>query len=987
MGCSHSSTRRIITTNKGNLIVSQHQKYQPTRRIIPPNIHNEHQSPKGNKITTLENLEKEKERMELNDEETKVLPKKATTYEDLEKAKKEGNLNDEETKALSNKVGTHKELKIRRESSDCILEHSSAQISGVMCSKCEKAVCIDCHYFSYINEREHEEALREIEDKLVNTSPTREKERSGHYPYTNVMERMQGEAIIDSKVIYIANKEDNLLKILRVTTEGTGEFVLKQILPVHCREDSEVLIEAREEYEIMDNLKDICIRSYNQGMNSSGFEMLMENWGVPLDKCNLLILDQKTFLHVLRESSRSLYIIQNKGIFHGDIKMENLILNSKCFVSKFIDFGISNVTPNAQILLEESFAVNNGERPMKFLKGLTYHMAPPEVLQYVLQFADLDSTKEITYCLNKIDVFCLAMTFFSVIAQDKFRTIHLQNLRTVKDHQGIFMEEIKKVLNESLRHIRWDEEFKLKIIELISCGLDMDVARRPNSQQFYSIFQYFHKLTHTEMCSIVSDVNNSNKIKDLVGLNILNRNIIESIESKIKHKHTLQLLKEYEEKLIEIYDSTEYKNSEEYINLCTHYGQTYMELGNYKLGENWLNRGLELAITILTPLNPDIEKLYLLLGKIYAKMGQYERAEEIFLKSLEFNKEIHGGKAHPDICKCYSELANLFSSQFIFEAAQKYSDKVKEQNIELYGDIPNMYVAQSLSERALLAFRMDKSLEAKEMFNNSINMSHDILQGKQHSFLPSIYQIFGDFCSFEGEIEKADEMFEKAMKMNIEIYGEKGPYVANSYHSKGNSHFEQQNYEKALEWYTKALNLQLEIFGDEPHPVLADSYSDIGGSNKALGNIEKAEQMYNKALEYRLHIFGNKSHPAVAKNYILLGNLYDQCRKDYEKAEEMFTKALNQRMDIYAGRPSFEVAWSYISLGNIAIEKKDYGKAEEMFVKALNERLELVGEGKSHPELASSYNNLGWLNGVLGKLQNSEEMYVKALAQRVDIYG
>ena len=67
------------------------------------------------------------------------------------------------------------------------------------------------------------------------------------------------------------------------------------------------------------------------------------------------------------------------GIYHGDIKLENIILNEQSYIPKFIDYGISSEISNN----EELFLIKTATRMKnnwEHLKGLTSHMTPTELL-------------------------------------------------------------------------------------------------------------------------------------------------------------------------------------------------------------------------------------------------------------------------------------------------------------------------------------------------------------------------------------------------------------------------------------------------------------------------------------------------------------------------------------------------------------------------------------------------------------------------------
>ena len=930
------------------------------------------------------------------------------------------------TKPLNKKIIAEKML-----NNECSLSHLNS-LSKIFCSSCNKEVCIDCHWFSYLGDPKHSKAMQEIEEKLVSTYPkTDNPHLSGHYPYTKVIDRMHGKSNILPIPIYIANKGDNLLKILRVITQGdTGEFVLKQIIPVKdSSQDIEILQEAEEEYKIMDDLKDVCIRSYNYGKNENGFEMLMENWGFPLNRCNFPAFEEKVFYQIMKESSKALYYIQSKGLFHSDIKMENLILNTKCFIPKFIDFGTATIVDNISELFEVNIAINNAKQPMKLLKGLTYHMAPPEVLQYLEQYEDAECTQEISYNLSKIDVFCMGMTFFAVIARERFKPTHLQEMRSLSNEGTIFIREIEEILTESMKFIAWGDEFKLKIIELIKSCLQFNINLRPNSYQLFAIIQYFGNLTLQELVQMLSDINTSQNIKALVDLNELNRQIVEIISTKLEIEKALNLCKEYEGKLESILGE-KYEVSEEYLDLCYNYGILYQYRGNYNLSEEWNIKGLNISLANLNPLHPRIESFYYELGQVKRLVGLYNKSEKMFAKALSHNQTIHGNKAHPDIAKCYDAFGWLYRVQGEFNKAENHFNQALEQRIEIYGENPHPDTCASYKNLGNLFDNEGSYEKGREIYKKELDNRILLLGGeKVHPDIALSYMNLGNLNLKEGNYKECEEMYNKCLDQQIKIFGFGAhPTIAATHVNLGNLYHSQGNFTKSEVAFMKALNMQIEIFGDIPHPEIASTYINLGTLYLSQGNYEKSEEMQWKGLELNKKIYGDKLHPEIANRYVSLGACYlaqekfskayemlevgfDQQQKIFgkkvhpdmaelylnlgiyyknqmnaEKAEEMFIKALDIKKRIFGDKINQEVARCHNALGSFYYGEQEYSKAELNYKIGLNELREIYGN-RLHPDIAGSLRNLGAVYNDEGNYERALEMLNEALKQEIEIYG
>ena len=826
--------------------------------------------------------------------------------------------------------------------SDCILNHRNP-LSTIYCNKCEKVVCLDCHLFSNYKNKEHKESIL---NNLQNTHPiTDQPHLSGFYVYTDVLNTMNPNIIIDKECIAIIPKKNYLLKIMRVyNTKGNGEFVLKQIIPIKNTQIMEKeLKSAKNEYELMDEMKGWNILSYHYGSNENAFEMLMENWGKPLNKIDFWKLKEKELFQIIREYCEALETMNYNGIYHGDIKMENIILNEQSYIPKFIDYGISSQLSHEELFLIRTATIN--ENNWEHLKGWTSHMAPTELLQYLNK--EEDKSRIITYCLSKIDVFCLGFTLFCMITQSDYKYMEkLQNLRSSIQTEKQFHEDTKDTLAKSLSSLPWNEEFKSKLEQIILLSLQ-PVELRPNTLEFLPIIQLFDTLPINQFISLCQTVttDQSTQIQKLIAFNSLNVDIINIHERGIEYEKGLKLCSESEIKLKDIFGEDYYKNTREYIDICYHFGILLGQKCDYARSREYIERAIKLGEQLLTPMHPTLFTLYNNLGGVLEDLGLYEESENMGKKTLNLNKQLYGNKAHPEVAIGYSNLGALYDTQCKYELAKENYTQALNQRLEIFGDKPHQDIAHS--------------------YNN----------------LGSLYDDIADY-------KTAEVFYNKSLAINKQLYGgEKAhPDIADSYNNLGSFYSDQSNYKIAEEMLIMALNQRLELFGNNPHSNIALSYNNLGVVYKRQGKYKEGEKYFLKDLNIQKQIHGERDHPDVASSYNNLGVLYDS-QEDYKRAEEMYIKSLNLNLELYGkDKPHSAVSRSYNNLGFVYDNLGNYKRAEEYYKKALDILKQIHGE-KDHPDIASSYNNLGGVYDSQGDIIRAEEMYTKALEQQLRIFG
>ena len=821
-------------------------------------------------------------------------------------------------------------------------------MSTIYCEKCDKVVCIDCHLFSYYNNKdqeEHKEAIMQIINNLQNTHPkTDQPHLPGFYVYTDVLNTMKPNIIIDKECIAILPKKNYLLKIMRVyNTKENGEFVLKQIIPIKDKRIVEKEIQsAKNEFELMDETKAVSILSYHFGSNESAFEMLMENWGKPLDKINFHKLKEKELFQVIREYCGVLKKMNDRGIYHGDIKMENLILNKLNYIPKFIDYGSSSKLANTEEIFVIKTATIN-ENNWEYLKGWTSYMAPTELLQY-LNLKE-DKSRIITYCLSKIDVFCLGLTLFYMIIQSDYQYMKkLQTLRSSSKtkEQEQFYEEIKRKLAEFLSSSPWNKEFTLKLVQIIKVCLQK-VELRPNALELFPIIQLFDNLPLDQFSSLCQTVttDQSVKIQELIYFNSLNMTII---NIGIQFEIGLKLCAKAEIKLKDIFGENYYKNTREYLDICDHFGALYGQKGD----DIWNCMGyreiaLQIGEQLLTPMHPTLFRLYNEIAVALQELGLYEDSENMSKKVLNLRKQLYGDKPHTDVAASYNNLGSFYHSQCKYELAKENYTEALDQRLEIFGDKPHKHIAIC--------------------YNN----------------LGSVYDDLAEY-------EIAEVFYNDSLAINKQVYGEKAhPHIALNYNNLGVLYNNQSNYTKAEEMHIKALNQRLELYGNRLHPDIARSYNNLGYANQSQGKYKEGEKYHKKALNIYKHIHGERAHPDIALSYNNLGTIYGE-QKDYKRAEEMHIKALNQRLELYGDTPHDKVAMSYNNLGVFYGMQGKFKRAEEYHVKALDIMKQIHGEN-DHPDIAKYYCTLGMVYDSQGDIIRAEEMYINALEQRLRIFG
>ncbi|MEZ5429047.1 MAG: CHAT domain-containing protein [Pyrinomonadaceae bacterium] len=246
--------------------------------------------------------------------------------------------------------------------------------------------------------------------------------------------------------------------------------------------------------------------------------------------------------------------------------------------------------------------------------------------------------------------------------------------------------------------------------------------------------------------------------------------------------------------------------------------------------------------------------------------------------------------------------------------------------------------------------------------------------GPEDNYVATIEHNLGDLYRRNGRYEKAEEFFQSALKIFSGNLGADSDQVASVANSLAFLYFEKGEYTKAEQTHLKALAIREKLLGEDA-PAVAYSVNNLALVYHVKGDFPKAQSFLQRALSiFEKHL--PKDHPNIA---ILVTNLaaISSERGDYKKGEELFRRALAMNEKIY-GKDHFRVASTLNGLGILYDRTGDFKKAEGTFQRALEIREKVFGA--EHRLVAISLNSLASVYRNLDEPAKAEPLYLRALA-------
>ncbi|OBQ34697.1 MAG: pilus assembly protein PilF, partial [Anabaena sp. CRKS33] len=225
------------------------------------------------------------------------------------------------------------------------------------------------------------------------------------------------------------------------------------------------------------------------------------------------------------------------------------------------------------------------------------------------------------------------------------------------------------------------------------------------------------------------------------------------------------------------------------------------------------------------------------LAWLYHSQGKYNKAEPLYLWSLEI-KKCQLGKEHLDVAKILNELGLMYVCQKLYTKAKVLTcQSLIIRKCQL--GIDNLDVAQSLNNLALLYH-----------------------------------------C--QGQYNDAEPLYLRALEIRKRQLGIDNLDVAQSLHNLALFYKNQGQYNKAKLYYLQSLRIRKSQLGVE-HSDVAQSYYNFAFLYEAQNKYKKAKKLFNKALAIYKKELGNE-HPNTQNAAVMVKALYIMellhCNKD-----------------------------------------------------------------------------------------------------------
>ncbi len=304
-----------------------------------------------------------------------------------------------------------------------------------------------------------------------------------------------------------------------------------------------------------------------------------------------------------------------------------------------------------------------------------------------------------------------------------------------------------------------------------------------------------------------------------------------------------------------------------------------LERGAKKI-EDTLNEKPEVKASILD-----------VLGNVYLNMGEYEKAESHFRKSLQLRRATNS--FHNEIAK----NLNYLSTSLVYQGNRESAKNILLEALDIHkkSDNPNVENYASTLNNLGAIYLRDNTLDSAEiMLRKAIDLRKNDLHDEASPNLSTNLDGLAMTLEKKGNVDEAEQYLLEALNIRKKTLPMEHPDIARSYNNIAGFMLRKGDFGSAEKYYRQALEKWRKVYGDD-HPDVARAMNNLAAVLEKLGRIDEAVLLYEESISIKNNTLG-KNHLSVAYSLANLGLLL-RAKGELQAAEPLLKKSLQIRKD------------------------------------------------------------------------------------------
>jgi tetratricopeptide (TPR) repeat protein len=202
---------------------------------------------------------------------------------------------------------------------------------------------------------------------------------------------------------------------------------------------------------------------------------------------------------------------------------------------------------------------------------------------------------------------------------------------------------------------------------------------------------------------------------------------------------------------------------------------------------------------------PDVQAtMFNVIGDVYRRIADYDKAEELMQKSLQQYQMLYG----PDSEEVLTLITNL---GVLYYQTGKFDKSDSLLNLAMAGFSHEKYNPQTkadiLSAKAEVVFEKGNIAEADSFYMASLELYKEV-HGTEHPRLADILLARGSIARRQKNFKLAESMYLQALEMRRKLLGNDHPDIAHSLNHLGRLKYQMGQYQQAENYAREGLDLR-----------------------------------------------------------------------------------------------------------------------------------------------------------------------------------
>lgn len=369
---------------------------------------------------------------------------------------------------------------------------------------------------------------------------------------------------------------------------------------------------------------------------------------------------------------------------------------------------------------------------------------------------------------------------------------------------------------------------------------------------------------------------------------------------------------------------------------CSLYGKAQYQLGQLYYNQQKIQKAQAAYQQAINKTIASTETHALALDGLaysYRKQGHYQKAKDLYIKSLAIWKILQG-ETHPEIASSLSYVAQMEERLGNYEKAEYLFKQALSIREQAFGK-EHQYVAYSLNNLAQLYIKLDNTMAAAELLHRALLIKEKTLAKDDISLATSLNNLALLYNNIS-EYSKAEPLYLRALAIREKQLGKNHPDTATILNNLALLYHNLSDYERAEPLYLRALTIREQELG-ENHPRLASTLNTLALLYSYQAKYDEAEVLFQRALQIWERSLGAE-HEYIATTLNNLASVYRKTgRKEQAKALHEHALAIREKK---LGDTHSDVANSLNNLAVLYHRSKEYTQAENLYQRALSIAIE-----------------------------------------------